>query len=398
MLRLWQLIRFFVVSYQYKIILDNKKFVILQHPYNKFQFICINFKEYNLKYIHHKLIKLSNKFVFDDEVKYLILNLDIKTDTLVNDNFYIYDINDNNFDNKLNNYFIGFEKIFYDVLNDEIEIKNLKLDVNQFKEKGILSTLKEKINLLSNIPIITISCFIICLLLFILINLSDDKIVNAIFFGANYGTFTIILKEYWRLITASFIHINFLHFIFNIYFLISTGKEIEFKLGKIKYLIFIIFSMFISNASSVILNQNSISYGFSGVAYAIMAIYIMVYYKNGLLFKNNNLMYMIIINLLINFMPGIDYYGHLGGFLAGCFLYFIFFDEYIEKKYKIHFKITALLLCLVMMIKIINTNNIGVSYYGTDFAVIEKYFNLGLNNYAENKLSEILEYAERVGK
>src|SRR5699024_11723263 len=63
---------------------------------------------------------------------------------------------------------------------------------------------------------------------FILMSLSggSENIENLIKFGANSKIF-VAEGEWWRLFTASFIHIGFFHILFNMYFFYSLGPIFE---------------------------------------------------------------------------------------------------------------------------------------------------------------------------
>lgn len=55
-------------------------------------------------------------------------------------------------------------------------------------------------------------------------------------FGSLFNPLVIMFNQWWRLITAQFIHINLLHFISNAVMIYYVSQFLEPTLGKIKYL------------------------------------------------------------------------------------------------------------------------------------------------------------------
>ena len=76
---------------------------------------------------------------------------------------------------------------------------------------------------------------ILFVLMYILGNGSDDAI-TLLKFGASVPNL-IREGEYYRLLTSAFLHIGFLHFLFNNYALYVIGSQLESFFGKTKYLI-----------------------------------------------------------------------------------------------------------------------------------------------------------------
>ena len=71
---------------------------------------------------------------------------------------------------------------------------------------------------------VTSALMIINVIVFALMSLSggSESIENLIKFGAN-SKILVGQGDWWRLFTASFIHIGFFHIMFNMYFLYNIG-------------------------------------------------------------------------------------------------------------------------------------------------------------------------------
>ena len=73
---------------------------------------------------------------------------------------------------------------------------------------------------------ITNLIILICIIIFIIINFidkSDDKSSLAIKYGAFYMPRIDVKKEYWRFITANFVHIDIVHIFMNVYSIYYLG-------------------------------------------------------------------------------------------------------------------------------------------------------------------------------
>ncbi|MCB1112427.1 MAG: rhomboid family intramembrane serine protease [Chlamydiales bacterium] len=76
--------------------------------------------------------------------------------------------------------------------------------------------------------------------------------------------------ELWRLITPCFLHADIFHILFNMLWLVVLGRQIEPRLGVIRYIILIVLSGIISNTAQYLMSGSNFI-GFSGVVCAMIA-------------------------------------------------------------------------------------------------------------------------------
>ncbi len=133
----------------------------------------------------------------------------------------------------------------------------------------------------------------------------------------------LILKgQVWRLITPILLHGSLTHIFFNMYALISIGREIEIYYGHKRYLLLYLVSGFAGNVFSFLITQGS-SYGASTSIFGLIAAEGVFIFQNRTFFRNSRAMLMNVavivgINLfIVGMIPNIDNFGHLGGLIGG---------------------------------------------------------------------------------
>jgi rhomboid protease GluP len=157
---------------------------------------------------------------------------------------------------------------------------------------------------------------------------------NSYIWGGNNHYFTVEQGEYYRLVTAMFLHANLMHIAFNMFALYNIGRMLEGFIGHITYGIVYFAGGLAGSLLSMTLNTSNISsVGASGAVVAVFAAEIVFIYRHRQLFGDNanaalkNAFITILINLAIGLSPGlnIDNWGHLGGFIGGIIV-FLFLD------------------------------------------------------------------------
>jgi rhomboid protease GluP len=145
----------------------------------------------------------------------------------------------------------------------------------------------------------------------------DGRIL--VLLGAKYNQL-IMEGEYYRLVTAMFLHGGLIHIGFNMYALKSLGPFIESIFGKVKYVII----YFIGGIASSLFSywfSDAISVGASGAIFALLgsALVYSIKLKNkiGRDFLSN-IAQVIVVNLILGFtISNIDNFGHIGGLIGG---------------------------------------------------------------------------------
>ncbi len=235
-------------------------------------------------------------------------------------------------------------------------------------------------------PIITAIYGLICIIIFIILNLyTKNDIITLIDFGAKTN-FKIVDFNFTSLIASSFIHSDTMHIASNMISLYYIGPFTENFLGKTKYIIFIIFSAIISTLGSFIFS-NTISLGASGVIFAFLGIHLFLYIEYRENYKEifgSGILHIIILNLIITFVgKNIDAYGHIFGLISGIIFMGFTFDnnsKYITKK------ISILALALILIGSGIKFN---MFKYSKEYFYSKAYYLMQKNDKNElNKLEK----------
>lgn len=150
--------------------------------------------------------------------------------------------------------------------------------------------------------------------------------VTLLTFGAEWGPL-VHQGQWWRLITAMFVHIGFAHLFLNLLTLYFIGPELEFYLGKMRYLLLYLLCGIGGNVVSLFFDGNAISAGCSTALFGLFGYYIVqAKHSSSPWMRELGRQYFVFIamNIIFNlFDSNVSLSGHLGGLLSGVLLGFI---------------------------------------------------------------------------
>jgi membrane associated rhomboid family serine protease len=126
--------------------------------------------------------------------------------------------------------------------------------------------------------------------------------------------------EWWRLISAGFLHGSIIHLLFNVYILWVIGSQLESIVGNIKFIIIYFVSLLGGSVASYLFSPfGSYSIGASGAIFGLMGSMLVVGRKRNL--DISQITTLVAINIVIGFvLSGIDWRAHLGGLATGAFI------------------------------------------------------------------------------
>jgi membrane associated rhomboid family serine protease len=124
--------------------------------------------------------------------------------------------------------------------------------------------------------------------------------------------------DWWRIVTAGFLHAGILHIAFNMYVLFVLGTLLEPAIGTPRFLGVYFVSLLAGAFGALLLSPNELTVGASGAIFGVMAAAFVVARHRGIEQLAGQIAIFIIINLLFTFgVSGISVGGHLGGLIGG---------------------------------------------------------------------------------
>ena len=184
---------------------------------------------------------------------------------------------------------------------------------------------------LSQFPfLVTNTLIVLNVVVFILSNLFPT--IND--FGAQINDL-VLQGEYWRLLTAMFLHVDIFHIGLNMLSLFFIGRAVEIFYGKWRYLVIYLVSGLCGGIAFLFLSPGQIAVGASGAIFGVFgalgAFYIinrraLGSYGSGAI---GNWIFWLVLNLAYGFVPGtnIAIWDHVGGIIAGMLIGFLLLPQ-----------------------------------------------------------------------
>ena len=136
----------------------------------------------------------------------------------------------------------------------------------------------------------------------------------------SFDGFTVIgvaEGEWWRLLTAAFLHGSVLHIGMNMLMLWWIGAPVEEALGRGRFLALYLVSALAGSAGALLLSPGAFTVGASGAIFGILGA-ALVFERQGLHVLGGSALSIILLNLVLTFaIPNISIGGHLGGLVGG---------------------------------------------------------------------------------
>lgn len=135
----------------------------------------------------------------------------------------------------------------------------------------------------------------------------------------------VLEGQYWRLVTAIFIHSGISHLIMNLLVLGIAGAFLEQLIGKFKLVASFLISGLVGSISSIVWYEHTVSVGASGaIAGWCGLVFIFtifkIYPKILRDFTKPFLGFVIGTTVIFGFFENIDHAAHLGGLISGCII------------------------------------------------------------------------------
>ncbi|MEO9223375.1 MAG: rhomboid family intramembrane serine protease [Acidimicrobiales bacterium] len=140
-------------------------------------------------------------------------------------------------------------------------------------------------------------------------------VVQALYHGHVIG---VGEGQWWRIITAGFLHLSWIHIISNMVALWIFGILCERLVGSWRFVVVYAVSLLAGSFGALIADPHVSSAGASGAIFGLYGLLFVGARARGLDLRGTGLTTLLVINLVITFtIPGISVGAHIGGLLAG---------------------------------------------------------------------------------
>lgn len=187
-------------------------------------------------------------------------------------------------------------------------------------------------------PFVTYSLAAVKILIFFILELFGDT-EQDLAYMVRWGALSVerVMEEgeYFRLLTATFLHFGFEHLLNNMLILLCAGQILEKALGHVKFLFLYLWAgvggSILSFSQMVFSGDYKISAGASGAIFGIIGALLWVVIRHKGKYETltgRGLVFMIVISLYYGIRTGgIDNWGHIGGLLMGFLISMLFYRK-----------------------------------------------------------------------
>lgn len=297
--------------------------------------------------------------------------------------------------------FVGIDHVVRKVEDISKEKKNLKRSLQQKARDNFVNNMKQNSKSTQITKFIGFACLAIYVLMKLLTSISHDEVTSAIVLGAYYKMNVVSAFEYWRLLTAGFMHIDALHLACNMMALVNLGNIVERQLTKGQYILTLCLSIIVGNLFVLIGDGNIVGVGLSGGLFGLFGLLTVMLFAQGA-FKNPRIRSSFITTMLINacitMMPNVSMLAHLGGFITGIVLGIYYSEHQLFKSLKVHVLAAFAMILIACCIQVPYVSRIMPIYGGTDAKIIYTLQELKLDGYADYLMDRYSKHIDAQGE
>ena len=173
-----------------------------------------------------------------------------------------------------------------------------------------------------NPQIVTIVLLAINVLVFIAVRAGSPQLVNDLVLVP-----VLVDIEPWRLLTSAFTHLQIFHIFANLFMLYQVGPPLEQMLGRIRFVILYLLSALGGSAAVYFLSApGSATLGASGAVLGLVGALLVISRARGM--DVTWILGYVAATAVISFLiPNISWQGHLGGFVTGAAVAWLFVQD-----------------------------------------------------------------------
>jgi len=124
--------------------------------------------------------------------------------------------------------------------------------------------------------------------------------------------------DYWRLLTAGFLHVGLFHLLTNMLSLWILGTIVEPVVGTLRFGLIFFVSLLAGSFGALLVTPDTLTVGASGGIFGLMGAAVVVLRNRGVNPMESGLLFWIGLNLVLTFsLNNISIGGHIGGLIGG---------------------------------------------------------------------------------
>jgi membrane associated rhomboid family serine protease len=173
-----------------------------------------------------------------------------------------------------------------------------------------------------NPRVVTLTMLALNVLVFIAVRTGSSRILNDLVLVP-----VLVESEPWRLLTSAFTHVQIFHIFANLFMLYQLGPLLEQMLGRLRFTVLYLLSALGGSVAVWLLGApGSATLGASGAVLGMVGALLVISRARGL--DVTWIVAYVAITAVISFtLPNISWEGHLGGFVTGAALGWLFLAD-----------------------------------------------------------------------
>jgi membrane associated rhomboid family serine protease len=181
-----------------------------------------------------------------------------------------------------------------------------------------------------NAQVVTLTMLALNVLVFIAVRTGSPRILQDLVLVPVY-----VDSEPWRLLTSAFTHVQIFHIFSNLFMLYQVGPPLEQMLGRLRFTVLYLLSALGGGVAVWLLSSpGGATLGASGAVLGLVGALLVISKARGL--DVTWIIAYVAITAFISFtIPNISWEGHLGGFVTGAAVAWIFLQDTKRRRGKV---------------------------------------------------------------
>jgi membrane associated rhomboid family serine protease len=173
-----------------------------------------------------------------------------------------------------------------------------------------------------NPQVVTLTMLALNVLVFIAVHAGSSQVLNDLVLVP-----VLVESEPWRLLTSAFTHVQIFHIFSNLFMLYQLGPLLEQMLGRLRFTVLYLLAALGGGVAVWVLGApGSATLGASGAVLGLVGALLVISRAHGL--DVTWIVAYVAITAVISFtLPNISWEGHLGGFVTGAALGWLFLAD-----------------------------------------------------------------------